>query len=116
MFDSWTERGPVAFGGADYLVVNKLMLGWNLHSGGTWSMNGRYKPIFYRRRKKRVPAVFVLLGATAIAAYFVMRPSDNPISTWVLSLPSLYQWIPAAIMWLTLLVMLMVSVFGAKKD
>lgn len=79
-------------------------------------MNGRYKPIFYRRRKRWMPGVLALLGATGIAAYFVMLPGDNPLSTWVMSLPSLYQWIPAAIMWLTLLVMLTVSVFGARKD
>ena len=79
-------------------------------------MNGRYKPIFYRRRKKRVPAVIVLLGVTGFAFYLAVRPSDDAISIWFLSLPSLYQWIPAAIMWLTLLVMLMFSVFGTKRD
>jgi hypothetical protein len=79
-------------------------------------MAARYKPIFFRRRRRWMPTVIALLGATGIAAYLVTRPSDNPLSAWVLSLPSLYQWIPAAIMWLTLLVMLMVSVFGPRKD
>jgi hypothetical protein len=79
-------------------------------------MTARYKPIFYRRRRRRMPGVLALLGTTGIAAYFVMLPGDNPLSTWVMSLPSLYQWIPAAIMWLTLLAMLMFSVFGPRKD
>lgn len=76
----------------------------------------RYKPIFSRRRKKRMPVALALLGATGLAAYLLMRPSDNPLALWVLSMPALYQWIPAAIMWLTLLVMLVMSVFGTKKD
>ena len=79
-------------------------------------MAARYKPIFFRRRKRRMPVAIALLSVTGIAAYLAMRPSDNPLSIWVLSMPSLYQWIPAAIMWLTLLVMLMISVFGTKRD
>ena len=79
-------------------------------------MAARYKPIFYRRRKKWAPGAIALLAVTGIAAYLVMQPSDNPISAWAQSLPSLYQWIPAVIMWLTLLVMLTISVFGPRKD
>lgn len=75
----------------------------------------RHKPIFYRR-KRRYPGVILLLAVTGVLAFVAFNPLGNPFSIWAGSLPALYQWIPAAILWMVLLVMLSVAVFRGEKE
>ena len=45
----------------------------------------------------------------------MVRPG-GPLASLVDNLPSLYQWVPAAVMWIVLLVMLGMAMFGPKKE
>lgn len=74
-------------------------------------MSARHKPIFYRRKRRVMPGLIVLLSVTGFALWMMTRPGGL-LSKFVDELPSLYQWIPAAIMWMVLLVMLSMAMFG----
>ena len=78
-------------------------------------MFARHKPIFYRRKRRVMPGIVVLLSLTGFVAWMMARPS-GPLAGFVAELPSLYQWIPAAIMWAVLLVMITVAMFGPRRD
>ena len=83
------------------------------HEGGT--MAARHKPIFYRRKKRVMPGLVAVLSLTALVIWFMAR-ADGPLAGMIENLPLLYQWIPAAIMWMVLLVMLSMAMFGPKKE
>lgn len=78
-------------------------------------MSARNKPIFYRRKRRVMPGLVVLLSLTGLVLWFMAR-SGGPLSGVIENLPSLYQWIPAAIMWLVLLVMLGMAMFAPKRE
>jgi hypothetical protein len=79
-------------------------------------MPARHKPIFYRR-KRRAPGVFLtLLAVSVVTSILIFKPFGDAWTGLGQSLPSLYQWIPAAILWTVLLVMLSVSVFRGERD
>jgi hypothetical protein len=78
-------------------------------------MPARHKPIFYRRKRRIVPGLVVLLSFTGIVLWFMAR-EGGPLSGLIEKLPTLYQWIPAAIMWMVLLVMLSLAMFGPKRE
>jgi len=78
-------------------------------------MAARHKPIFYRRKKRVMPGLVMVLSLTALVIWFMARPS-GPLAGLFDNLPSLYQWIPAAIMWMVLLVMLSMAMFAPKRD
>jgi hypothetical protein len=78
-------------------------------------MAARHKPMFYRRKKRVMPGLVAVLSLTALVIWFMSR-AGGPLSGVVQNLPSLYQWIPAAIMWMVLLVMLSMAMFAPKKD
>lgn len=78
-------------------------------------MSARHKPIFYRRKRRVVPGLVVLLSLTALVLWFMAR-DGGPLSSVVEKLPTLYQWIPAAIMWMVLLVMLSLAMFSPRKE
>ena len=77
-------------------------------------MPARQKPIFYRRKRRVMPGVIFLLSLTGLVLWVMMR-RGGPLAGVIDNLPSLYQWIPAAIMWMVLLVMLSLAVFGSPK-
>ena len=78
-------------------------------------MPARQKPIFYRRKRRVMPTAVVALSVIGLVAWMMVR-RDGPLAGTMEHLPSLYQWIPAAVMWAVLLVMLSVAMFGPKKD
>lgn len=78
-------------------------------------MPARQKPIFYRRKRRVMPGLVVLLALTGLVLWFMTRPG-GPLAGVIENLPLLYQWIPAAIMWMVLLVMLSMAMFAPKRD
>jgi len=78
-------------------------------------MSARQKPIFYRRKRRVMPGLVVLLAVTGLVLWMMTRPGA-PFSGVIENLPLLYQWIPAAIMWMVLLVMLSMAMFAPKRD
>ena len=78
-------------------------------------MAARHKPMFYRRKRRVMPSLIAVLSLTALVVWFMARPG-GPLASVVENLPSLYQWIPAAIMWMVLLVMLSMAMFAPKRD
>ena len=78
-------------------------------------MAGRQKPIFYRRKKRVMPGLIMVLSLTGLVIWFMARPG-GPLAGLAENLPSLYQWIPAAIMWMVLLIMLSMAMFAPKRD
>jgi uncharacterized membrane protein len=78
-------------------------------------MAARHKPMFYRRKKRVMPGLVAVLSLTALVIWFMAR-TGGPLAGVVADLPSLYQWIPAAIMWMVLLVMLSMAMFSPKRD
>ncbi len=79
-------------------------------------MATRHKPIFFRRKRRAPGVVLLLLALTAVTCILVFKPFGDALIGLGQSLPSLYQWIPAAILWTVLLVMLSVAVFRGEKD
>ena len=77
-------------------------------------MPARQKPIFYRRKRRVMPGLIVLLSLTGFALWMMARPG-GPLARLIENLPSLYQWIPAAVMWMVLIVMLSLAMFGSPK-
>jgi hypothetical protein len=84
--------------------------------GGASQMTARHKPIFYRRKRRAPGVVLILLAATIVTSFLVFKPFGDALTGLGQSLPSLYQWIPAAILWTVLLVMLSVSIFRGERD
>lgn len=78
-------------------------------------MAARHKPMFYRRKKRVMPGLLAVLSLTALVIWFMAR-TGGPLAGAIENLQSLYQWIPAAIMWVVLLVMLSMAMFGPKKE
>jgi len=78
-------------------------------------MAARQKPMFYRRKKRVMPGLVAVLSLTGLVLWFMSRPG-GPLASAVENLSSLYQWIPAAIMWMVLLVMLSMAMFGPKRE
>jgi len=78
-------------------------------------MSARQKPIFYRRKRRVMPGLVVLLSLTGLVLWFMTR-QGGPLAGVIENLPLLYQWIPAAIMWMVLLVMLSMAMFAPKRD
>lgn len=78
-------------------------------------MPARHKPIFYRRKRRVMPGLIVLLSLTGLVAWMMAR-QDGPLSGLMERLPSLYQWIPAAVMWVVLLVMITAAMFGPRRE
>jgi hypothetical protein len=79
------------------------------------AMVARNKPIFYRRKRRILPGLVVLLAATGLVLWVMVRP-NGPFAGVIENLPALYQWIPAAIMWMVLLVMLSMALLGPKRN
>ena len=82
---------------------------------GSRAMPARQKPIFYRRKRRVLPGLVILLAVTGLVFWMMVRPG-GPLASFVENLPSLYQWVPAAIMWMVLLVMLSMAMFGPKRE
>ena len=78
-------------------------------------MATRHKPMFYRRKKRVMPGLVAVLSLTALVIWFMAR-SGGPLAGLAENFSSLYQWIPAAVMWLILLVMLSMAMFAPKRD
>ena len=78
-------------------------------------MAARHKPMFYRRKKRVMPGLIAVLSLTALVIWVMARPGA-PLAYVAENLTSLYQWIPAAIMWMVLLVMLSMAMFGSKRE
>ena len=78
-------------------------------------MAARHKPMFYRRKKRVMPGLIAVLSLTALVIWVMARPG-GPLANVAENLTSLYQWIPAAIMWMVLLVMLSMALFGPKRE
>ena len=62
-----------------------------------------------------MPGLVAVLSLTALVIWFMAR-TGGPLAGLLQNLPSLYQWIPAAIMWMVLLVMLSMARFAPKRD
>jgi len=78
-------------------------------------MLARQKPIFYRRKRRVLPGLIALLSITALVIWFMVR-HGGPLAGIIENLPTFYQWIPAAVMWMVLLVMLSLAMFGPKRE
>jgi|HubBroStandDraft_5_1064220.scaffolds.fasta_scaffold1564664_1 hypothetical protein len=78
-------------------------------------MPARQKPIFYRRKRRVLPGLVVLLSITGLVLWMMVRPG-GPLASVMDNLPALYQWIPAGIMWMILIIMLSMAVFGTKRE
>ena len=78
-------------------------------------MPARQKPIFYRRKRRVLPGLIVLLSITGLVLWMMAR-RGGPLAGVIENLPSLYQWIPAAVMWMVLLIMLSIAMFGPRRE
>jgi hypothetical protein len=111
------EITRISFNRGSYPRVNKLMLLWNSAGReGANEMATRHKPIFFRRKRRAPGVILTLIALTVVTSILVFKPFGDALTGLGQSLPSLYQWIPAAILWTVLLVMLSVAVFRGERD
>ena len=79
-------------------------------------MTARHKYIFCRRKRRSPGVIMFLLATTVVATILAITSFGDMLTSLSLSLPSIYQWIPAAILWMVLLVMLSVAVFRGERE